>query len=359
MKIQSFTTIPSIKISTMLFMLLCTSACLFFIFAINDSYYNQDVFSIGADSSTYYKLAQLYDLSSIELVTLGSNFLGPMLILKFTDMNNYFVFTINLLFFTISYICINKYYYIRRYRFLFFLCINPMLLASLLLVNKEIIGLFSMALFACYLVNKSKRYLWMALLFGLLTRWQQSFVFLVFIMLNSKLNPLKHYRKLTLLALVLSLSVLYPPFLSSTLGTVGDAETLARQSDTAGGFAQLLNRLQDHYLFFVAVIPKIFSNLFGNIFRIKNYILAPSDIDLYDIYNSFIVLGHQIAMFIVTILLIYKKKLKLSSDIIYFSTLYLIVYSLSTMIQYRYIYPIYILICLNLCLCNKEASECK
>jgi len=47
------------------------------------------------------------------------------------------------------------------------------------------------------------------------------------------------------------------------------------------------------------------------------------------------------------------------SDLIYFSSIYLILFSISIMVQYRYIFPIYILLCIELAKKNAEDNDIK
>jgi len=342
-----------VKKSSLLFIAISGLLYLSFTLIINDGYYYQDKFSFGADSSTYYRLALTYGFDSLQLITMRMNLLGPFFVMFITQFNNQSVFILNLILLSLSYSLIVKNYHINRLGFIALLIMNPMIFSSVMLVNKEIFGLFSVGLFACYVSNERKKYLIFAIIFALMTRWQQSFVMIVYILMDSKINPIKKNRNLSLFLLVIILSILYPLFLSPILGTISDQSTMSKQSETAGGLISILNTLQDHYLFFLVVIPKMISNTFGNLGRISGYIFAPDSIDMYDIYNSFIVLGHQYAMFAVVAFLYMKKKISLKSNLIYFSIIYLVIYSLGIMIQYRYIFPIYIMLALELVKCEK------
>jgi hypothetical protein len=330
-------------------------AGVFFFFAINDTYYiNNESFSLGADSSTYYNAAINWDFGITPAFALNYNYLGPLLVLLVAEMNNLKVFCINSALLLIAYFCLVHTFKLNRKKFIILLIINPMLIASLLLVNKEILGLFSIAMFLCFLETKSWKFLIGALVFAFLTRWQEALVIIVFLILVSPVNIFRKNRAFTIILLVSAITLVYPYFLSPILGGVVDDATIERQTQSAFGFATILNSLQDNYLFFVALIPKILANLFGNVFRFFGYILNPNSINFYDLYNSFVVLGHQIAMFLLTIMMFTKRSITLKSDEIYFSLIYLILFSISLMVQYRYIFPLYILFCVVLAKKNNE-----
>jgi hypothetical protein len=338
------------RISNLLLLGLIVAAALFFFIVVNESYYleNNDL-RIGADSTTYYTMAKIAVENDykFEYISLGANSLGPIFLLVSTNFNNLAVFFINSLLLVVAYISLVNTYEFNRKKFIFLLALNPMLIASLLLVNKEVLGLFGLAMFACYLKSKSLKFLVAACLFALMTRWQQFFIIVIYLLIVSPLNPLRNKRAITIGIIVFSISLLYPIFLSPILGRVISADTVESQANSAWGLISILNALQDNYLFFVALVPKILSNLFGNVFRILQFATNPSLIDYNDFYNNFVVLGHQITMLAIFIIMIKERRVNLNNDIVYFSLIYLIFFSVGLMIQYRYIFPLYILFCME------------
>lgn len=335
----------SIRVSSLIVFLGILAAALIFFVFIGDFYYEKEEVSLAADASLYYAIAAR-DLS-FPLIALGQNYLGPVLLLRLTEFDNFLVFLVNSSLFLLAYYLLVKAYDLHRIKFALLVLMNPLVITSLLLVNKEIIGLCSIAMFAYYLKRRTIFMLIMATLFGLLARWQTVFVFVVYLAVTCSLNPMRRSRGKTIALLIVGLSVLYPLFFLS-LGDVRDADTAARQAVTGFGLITALNSLQDHYLYFLAVLPKILSNLFGNVFRLFDYVIDPSSVDTYDIYNSFLILGHQLATLVVTVALVMKRKIRIEEDLVYFSLIYLILFSLATMVQYRYIFPIYILFCIGL-----------
>jgi hypothetical protein len=336
LKISSFLFIGFLIFSTMLFF------CL-----IGSSYYDYANFSIGADSGAYYNAAKYSIFDEKSAIDLRYNYLGSLLVLSVAGLDNFLVFIVNILLFSLAYLCITNSYPLNKTKFLLLLVANPMVTASLLLVNKEILGLFSVAMFLCYLKQKKCRFLIASLVFALLTRWEMVAVFALFFLLNSHINPFRLNRVKSLLVLVLGISIVYPIFLVQILGQITSEDTILAQANT---LATPLNYLQDNYLFFVALVPKVLGNSFGNVTRVFGYLVNPEQIDLFDIYNSFIILGHQLAMFFLIVLMYRKKLINVKSDPMYFSCMYLILFSLGYMIQYRYIFPLYVLFCFQISL---------
>ena len=330
----------------LLLLYVCFSYLVFISF-INDNYYESSTYKLDADAGTYYDLSKYGDLTIKEMVIFEQNLIGPALILWLTNYDNTSVFIVNIVLFAIAcrLMLVNFKTEINKLHFVALIVVNPMILASLLTVNKEIIGLFSIALFACYLKSKKLPYLLLFILFAFLTRWHELIVLLCFFLLSSRINPFKENRLKTCIIFALFLSVVYP-FLANHVSL--EQFVVKEQFDKAFGIMAIFNWLQNNYLFFVALVPKMLSNLFGNVFRIWSVLIGSDSVDYKDLYTWYIILGHQIVIFIMFIKLFISKKITLKNDFIYFSVIYLIVFSLNPAIQYRYIFPLYILFCLEL-----------
>lgn len=328
----------------------------------------------GADSDVYVTYAES-SMGDEHLVSVSSNYFGPVVLLRLLQQNLFFVAMINCLLFTGTFLLIQRYYSteISGLKFTILLLINPMLFMSLATVNKEIFGLVSVAMLICFIKGRNFILLFLSLFFAVLTRWQQVLVNLLFLLVIGRFNPLKK-RINVILAITVLISLIYPSqaALFSTAAT--DSETFDFQQDKLFGILPILNQLQDNYLFFIATIPKIMINLFGNIFRpftiLLNTITNNMGVDALDIYNSYIVTGHQLSMLFVATISIYKllhSDLKESSQSklkkrlrypvshkewinneLFYCMIYCVLYSLGAFIQYRYFFPIYILFCLEL-----------
>ena len=322
----------------------------FFIFSvfISDDYFTNYFYKFDADATVYVDIFDRFD-DYRTLISLTHNSIGPTLVLLLTENNNLNVFFLNISLLTLIFLLIFNTYKekINKLKFTLLFLINPLLLGSLLAVNKEIIGLLSVSLLACYLKNNNKFYFILSLILSFITRWQAFVVFLVFYLINSRFNPLRNKRFKFIILFCIILSVILPSlnsFLSEDIYSIG------QQQDKLFGILGIFYSLQNNYLYILAVIPKILSNLFGNIFRIFTIITSPQNIDFTDIYNNVFILGHQLIMFFMTIYFLIKKKLVLRSDILYFSIIYLIIFSTSPSIQYRYMFPLYALFCITISL---------
>lgn len=315
---------------------------------ISDDYFTNYFYRFDADAVTYVEIVNSFD-SYWTLFGLTHNSIGPTLILLISGNNNLIVFIFNISLLIIIFIMVFNAYNdkINKLKFTFLFLINPLLLGSLLTVNKEIIGLLSVAILACYFKTNNKFHFILSLILSFITRWQSLFVFILFYFINSRFNPLKNKRFKFIILFCIILSAILPS-LNSLISD--ELYTIVGQDDKLFGIIELFNTLQNNYLYILAVVPKVLSNLFGNIFRIFTIIINPQNIDFTDIYNNVFILGHQLIMFFMAIYFVIKKKLFLRSDILYFAIIYLIIFSTSPSIQYRYMFPLYVLFCITLSL---------
>ena len=322
----------------------------FFIFSvfISDDYFTNYFYRFDADAVVYVEILNRFD-DYWTLFGLTHSSIGPTLILLISGNNNLIVFIFNISLLVIIFIVVFNAYKdkINKLKFTLLFLINPLLLGSLLTVNKEIIGLLSVAILACHLKTNNKFYFILSLILSFITRWQSFIVFIFFYLINSRFNPLRNKRFKFIILFCIILSAILPSlnvFISKDIYSIG------QQEDKLFGILEIFYSLQNNYLYILAVVPKILSNLFGNIFRIFTIITSPQNIDFTDIYNNVFILGHQLIMFFMTIYFLIKKKLVLRSDILYFSIIYLIIFSTSPSIQYRYMFPLYVLFCITISL---------
>jgi hypothetical protein len=146
-----------------------------------------------------------------------------------------------------------------------------------------------------------------------------------------------------------AISVLYPTVLRVVLAPGLESQFTASQLTSTAGLTLLLASIQDHFGYFLVLIPKVVLNYFGNLFRLFDFVVRPSTIDYSDVYNNVIVLGHQLCMVLVCWLALRKRRLQLGSDNVYFIAVYSIVFGISVLISYRYFFPMYLLLCIDLC----------
>lgn len=300
----------------------------------------------AADSLDYIYYYQYAGLEQT-LIQLGQNLFGPLAILQIVEGNHLSVLCINIAIYLTAWFVIVKNVEVNKLILFFALALNPMLFVSMLAVNKEIISFLVISLYAAYLSQDRFHWLILALVAAIFVRWQNVFIILIFELIRSPLNPLRTRRLAFLFLFVIAISIIYPSF-DAQLGGVTTEMVDEQQASTTFGLLEVANNIQRNYGYFIVVIPKVFSNWFGNLPRVGNLFINLGEFDVYDIYNTFVITGHQAAMTIIFLILIFKKRLQLSNDLVFFSIIYSVVYSLGMFIQYRYYFPVYIAFCIVL-----------
>lgn len=309
-----------------------------------------------ADSGVYLALVTALGADPGRLISIGANYLGPFLILRLTNSDHLMVALVNCGVFLLSYRAVVRNFDLDRRKFVALLCLNPMLGISLLSVNKEILAFACAAFMACFLVSARRWHLAAALIFSVLARWQMTLVIVILVLARSRLNPFARYRAVTLAILVGLVSVLYPPVLRLVLAPALEGQFIASQFASTAGLTGLLASIQDHYGFFLVLIPKLLLSYFGNLLRLFDFVVRPDTIDYSDVYNNIVVLGHQLCMALVFFLALRKRKFTLTSENVYFLAVYSIVFAISVLISYRYFFPLYLLVCIDLCRRRADAQ---
>jgi hypothetical protein len=216
------------------------------------------------------------------------------------------------------------------------LLVNPTTGISLLSVNKEIIDLFALALFFYSRSKARTMLLLLALILALLNRYEVCFSMILFLLVQSRLNPWKAHRLATLVALALAMTIALPHVSANTL------ETHFAEAQSAG-LVRALDTLEMHYLYVVAVLPKIAENLFGQLLNISQW----SEYSFDNLANSYILFLNNLACFFVVVFLAFRRSLSIRNEWIYFAALASIVMASSLVNQPRYFYIVYVLLCLQ------------
>lgn len=293
-----------------------------------------------ADSATYHKIASgefgEYD-SWRAMLSLSSNLLGPLLILKLAQQNYYVVLCLNIVLFCLSVELIQRAIKSNASSLHIYILLlaNPITVSSLLAVNKEIFSLFSIALLLYGLARKQFLILALALVFSLLVRWQLVLFDLVAIFCCTQFNILKHRRLAFILLLLIAASILIW-MLDSVVYSVRNFN-FSEQSYDGSGLYDLLIWAQKHGLYWLAFIPKSLHLLFGLGVRMDRLF------DPTNLYNDVWQLLHSTALLVVFVTLLVRRKFKLQSDLIYLSVIYLTIFALSPIYVPRYFYPVYVL----------------
>lgn len=178
-----------------------------------------------------------------------------------------------------------------------------------------------------------------ALILALLNRYEVLICFVLFLAMRSRLNPWRGRRWLSLLLLLCGFTILLPLSASHVL-----AEKFAEAE--GGGVVTFLDQLEMHFLFIFAAVPKIAENFFGEL-------LNPATIARYtfeDLANSYILLLNNLATALVVVKLWMMGRFRLrsiQSDLMYLAAITSIVMSISLVIQPRYFYIVYVLLCIE------------
>lgn len=224
-------------------------------------------------------------------------------------------------------------------RFCLLLALNATTVISIMSVNKEIVDLFVLALFYFSLVRKHRLLLAISLLLALLNRYEVFIALIIFMLARTRMNPWRTRRWRTLAALLLAFSILLP---------LSASHSLAYRFEEAegGGLVTVLDQMEIHFLFFVASMPKIAENLFGAL-------LSPGMFARFgelDIANSWILLLNNIATVFVLVRLGLRRRLTrhaIELDWMYLMAIISVVMSVALVIQPRYFYLVYVILCLE------------
>jgi hypothetical protein len=211
------------------------------------------------------------------------------------------------------------------------LLLNPTTTTSLLCVNKEALDLLSISLFLYARAKRRNGLVLAVLAFAFLNRWEMCVEIIVFVIAESRLNPWREKRLSTLLLLIVTLNFVMPSLGSKML----DVRFIEAQAAHTIAF---LDIMQMHYLFVLAVVPKIAENLFGQLLNPQVW-QTPSSWLLINLFNN--------AAYAILILIAAKRRLlTLRNDLVYFAALGAVIAAQSLAVQPRYFYFVYVLLCL-------------
>ena len=323
----------------LLYLLFCAAALWAFIIpAVN----GDSPIRIGADSSTYWVFADdLTQGNGVALLTFSGNLVGPVAI-AFLLKSPAMVALLNLVLFGLSIRIAGKVPGVNKWVFALLLMLNAETAVSLISLNKEIFTLISMVLLVRYIHSerRSKSMLLAILGLSLAARWEQAMIIVMFLIMYR--GRFRRHPGTALAIVTLGITVAYP--------LAGRGVDLSEFTDQAagGGMIVVLNSIQSHFGFFIAMIPKIFMSLAGTLsspwYFLDGYWALPS----WDWQQRYAMLLHESAILTLIVWAIWRKRLSLREPVPFFIALYLIVTAASPFIQPRYQYPVYVLLCLQM-----------
>ena len=232
-----------------------------------------------------------------------------------------------------------------RATFLLLMMANPFLLAAIITLNKEIFALTGIVLFIRYTGAKKFRIplLALALFISLMARWQQTFVMLLFVVFQSRFSPLRKRPWLSVLLTLLAFTVGYG--LVYRLVPVFFAALLAQAE--AGHTIVMLDNIQAKFGFPLVVVPKILMNVMGR-FVAPTYFLKDYWTEDFTNWRDHIFM--HLHTFLTTFLLLslfFTKRLRIQHAPVLLLIYYLMMTAVNPMVQPRYEYAAYVLLCLE------------
>jgi hypothetical protein len=302
---------------------------------------------IGADPAAYWDASGVRTINAADQQyepNAEGNLLGPVIEAEIfrTDLNV-------ALFNTFLFICclslLRSMPEFDRATFLLLMMMNPFLLASLISLNKEIFALAGMVVFIRYTAAKSFRLWWLilALSLSLFARWQQVVVLLMYVAFESRLSPLRGRPRRGITFAVMTFTIAYGLVYHVASFLI---EALLAQAE-AGHTILLLDNIQANFGFPLVAIPKIMMNCMGH-FVTPGYFLNSYPYEDFTNWRDQIFM--QMHTFFLSALLagmLYARKLRLQYPTVYVLTLYLLMTAVNPMVQPRYEYPAYVLLCLE------------
>ncbi len=300
-----------------------------------DAVEGRNAFEFFADSETYIMFAR-GRLSLSEMMQFNPNLFGPVFIVRalFTSYN--LIFVLQAIIFFHSFHLITKYYNVNSYLLLFLWCISPIMLFSIVTINKEIYSVYSLCFLLAYLRNKNSSYLFIAIFLGSLVRWQLIlFLIIVYILLRTK--PFSKQKTLSVIVFLVVISTVVP-LASGVFKDYYAISHFGQSKENGTGLFYLLNMIQSNFLgYLIAFIPKMFFELFGAMSKINRFG------DSNGFYNYTIV-TIQAFLYLYIILCCIYKRIKLNNELVILGLIYCIIFNLSPVFSPRYFFPLYIIL---------------
>jgi hypothetical protein len=303
---------------------------------------------IAADAGAYWEASGVRPTSFQQhpdlYVDPSGNLFGPVLEAKVlrTDFN---VCVCNCLLFMLCLWVLRSMPEFDRATFLLLMMANPFLIASLISLNKEIFALTGVVFFIRYTRANRFRFAWLslALTLSLFARWQQVLVMLIYVAFGSRLSPFRNRRGWGLAVTVFGFTVAYgviyrivPSFFGALIAQAQGGHTIS-----------LLDNIQANFGFPLVVVPKILMNCMGH-WSSPGYFLNEFFYGDFSNWRDQIFLqAHTLLLTCLLVGLFFTRKLRLRHNTVYLLALYLVMIAVSPMIQPRYEYAAYVLLCLE------------
>lgn len=309
---------------------------------------DQSNLRLGADSHTYFAFAEALQRKgthNVEFIGLGANFIGPVA-LAVVLKTPLWVMVANIAMFLFAIEICAPVKGMSRTSLGLLLALNATTLVSLVTLNKEIFALTASLLLCRYIFTESKSKLLLAaiLVIGLMARWEQSAITLMFLFFRRDGSFFRRHPYAALLLLIAIITVAYPLALNSRSVDL----TAFTDQAQSGNSILVLDHVQSSYGFPLVVIPKAVMSLFGDVLTPGYWLTDYLHQNFTDLANSLVIRLHCLAMLAVFLVALCKGRLRMGRPLPFFMALYLIMTAANPFAQPRYEYPIYVLLCFEL-----------
>jgi hypothetical protein len=229
--------------------------------------------------------------------------------------------------------------------FTLLLLLNPLLFSVVATLNKEIFSITGLILFLRYMTAERYRFLLLtgAMLVSVGGHWQQAAVLLMLVCLESRFSPFRNKPLASVIVVLLFFTVAYTVVFH--LAPVVIAGLLAQAE--AGHTIVILDNIQGNFGFPLVVIPKIMMNVMGRFSTPAYFLQEYWSADFSNWYDQIFTQAQE---FLTTALLfgmLIARKLPLKQPLVYLLVVYLILTAVNPMVQPRYEYSAYVLLCLQ------------
>jgi len=316
-----------------------------FFFFLGDAMLNEETsIRLFADSTTYELEAyELRDLTTLQLMLFNPNYFGPISILGLLNGSRWGVLILNLLVFTLALNVFFKVMSLDRKLFVVLLLMNPITFSSLLSINKEIYSLLALSLLIYGIRRHSVLAALGCLVISVFVRWQLSLFVIVFWVLISPFNTLRHRRTLTFLILIVAVSIAYS--ISQNVyffSTISDYAVVGAADWEGIGLWGWLLEIQNAGGYFLIFPVKVLQVMFGILVYIDKMIDPPE----LGFYNYVVLMLHSLMTLFVLVYDFAKKKLSFSRNAFYMAMIYALIFGLTPVHGPRYFYPVFVLLCI-------------
>lgn len=344
---------PSMKKGTLAFLLSVPLLMAIYLLVAQPALEGELNFKFYSDSLVYedaWDILRSREVFWGESVGLLYNYLGPFVVLSLTGGSRTAVFLVNILVFFVGFRLLVKTERVPSLPLFALLALNPILLASLFSVNKEIMLFGGFAMLIAYWRGRGRRYFVAALLFAVLVRWQFA-LFVILVALVKQLRPLKSPQRqmVILTAVLLALSLVYQQ-LYFVFEILHVRQTLMG-AESGDGIYLRLSALQERGLYFLVFLPKALQLLVGEAFAGEPFSLAGESF-----FNNAIRHFHSWFNVMVLVSVIGFRKVSWSDPRLFLIILYTVVFVLTPVYEVRYLFPVSVVLSLML-LSDRPASR--